>query len=605
MSINLRLQLLRLRQKVNLRIFRIITIVIYFIITAYVLVKLAGTPEVFDIASGDSAAELTGNGKFIVVGGQLVDFRKDDKDSVVPDTVKEFESLVEAGYGEFGAGVNLGMSEEIQKKWAFNKESSDKISLWRSLNDMRSPQCRAIVQDSLLPSGSVVIIFNNEALSALLRTVWSVLDRTPKDLLHEIILLDDGSNHTDITVLLPQYIKARLPPLVKLVRNPQQQGLIRARLAGAEQTTGDIIVFLDSHCEATQGWYQPLAQRIKQNPSVVEIPIIDGIDANDLSYQGGGGGSHVSVGGFTWSGHFTWESLRSSDGSSRKPTDPARTPTMAGGLFAVNREFFWHVGGYDPGMVGWGGENLEMSFRVWRCGGSMEIHPCSHVGHIFRPFHPYFIPEDSHGVNTARMAEVWMDDYKRFFYMHRDVLRGANIGSIEERKQIKESLQCKSFKWFLDNVYPEKFILDEDVYAWGRLKTEVEGNDVCVDHIQRDAAASLTPYFLGEYPCHPFLGDSQYFSLSLAGELRNEYMCATVQDNKVRMVGCSVARKGVTWKLEASGHVVHEDTGLCLDRGKASPGQELLMESCSESATQKWQFEFYAPQYQNLKPSQY
>ena len=43
----------------------------------------------------------------------------------------------------------------------------------------------------------------------------------------------------------------------------------------------------------------------------------------------------------------------------------------------------------------------------------------SHVGHIFRPFHPYFIPHDSHGINTARMAEVWMDEYKRFFYMHR------------------------------------------------------------------------------------------------------------------------------------------------------------------------------------------
>ena len=33
-------------------------------------------------------------------------------------------------------------------------------------------------------------------------------------------------------------------------------------------------------------------------------------------------------------------------------------------------------------------------------------------------------------------------------------------------------------------------------------------------------------YVLGEYPCHNFLGDSQYFTLSNAGELRNEYMCA-------------------------------------------------------------------------------
>jgi len=42
----------------------------------------------------------------------------------------------------------------------------------------------------------------------------------------------------------------------------------------------------------------------------------------------------------------------------------------------------------------------------------METIPCSHVGHIFRATHPYFIPDDSHGKNTARMAEAWMDEYK-------------------------------------------------------------------------------------------------------------------------------------------------------------------------------------------------
>ena len=201
---------------------------------------------------------------------------------------------------------------------------------------MRSSQCKDLTyQTSSLPTSSVVIIFNNEALSALLRTVWSVLDRTPPRILHEVVLVDDGSNHTDITEVLPAYIKHRLPPTVRLVRNKAQLGLIRARVEGAKAATGDILVFLDSHCEATKGWLEPMAKRIGEDPTVVQIPRIDMIDATSISYYGGGGSNTVSVGGFTWSGHFTWESLPSTVQLSRKHTDPAKTATMAGGLFAI------------------------------------------------------------------------------------------------------------------------------------------------------------------------------------------------------------------------------------------------------------------------------
>lgn len=58
------------------------------------------------------------------------------------------------------------------------------------------------------------------------------------------------------------------------------------------------------------------------------------------------------------------------------------------------------------------------------CGGSIEFIPCSHVGHIFRSGHPYNMTgpggnKDVHGTNSKRLAEVWMDDYKRLYYLHR------------------------------------------------------------------------------------------------------------------------------------------------------------------------------------------
>ncbi|XP_054847434.1 polypeptide N-acetylgalactosaminyltransferase 11 isoform X2 [Eublepharis macularius] len=365
------------------------------------------------------------------------------------------------GDAEFSPEMGMIFNEQDQEvrdlgyqKHAFNVLISNRLGYHRDVPDTRDPKCKEKSYPPDLPYASIIICFYNEAFSALLRTVHSVLDRTPSYLLHEIILVDDNSELGDLKEDLDVYISRNLPRNVKLVRNEKREGLIRGRMIGASHATGKVLVFLDSHCEVNELWLQPLLTPIRESRKTVVCPVIDIVSADTLTYSS----SPVVRGGFNWGLHFKWDLVPLSELEGPEgPTAPIKSPTMAGGLFAMDREYFNELGQYDSGMDIWGGENLEISFRIWMCGGKLLIIPCSRVGHIFRKRRPYGSPggRDTMAHNSLRLAHVWMDDYKEQYFALRPELRNRNYGNITDRVELRKKLNCKSFKWYLDNIYPE------------------------------------------------------------------------------------------------------------------------------------------------------
>lgn len=124
--------------------------------------------------------------------------------------------------------------KRVYKKHNFDLYGSDLVPLNRSLPDVRSKACQLKEYPKRLPTTSVIIIFHNEPWSTLLRTVWSIINRTPRELLEEIILVDDVSNLEYLKEPLEHYIES-LPGKIRLIRTAKREGLIRARIMGAKK----------------------------------------------------------------------------------------------------------------------------------------------------------------------------------------------------------------------------------------------------------------------------------------------------------------------------------------------------------------------------------
>ncbi|XP_055343923.1 polypeptide N-acetylgalactosaminyltransferase 13-like [Paramacrobiotus metropolitanus] len=472
------------------------------------------------------------------------------------------------GPGEMGRAVVLSGADEQRAKDMFNINQfnllvSDRVALNRTLPDVRMTQCRTIVYPALesLPKVSVVIVFHNEAWSTLLRTLHSIINRSPIELIEEIIMVDDKSEEK--FEHLKERLEKELPNFevpVKLFRMPSRTGLIRARLKGAAEAKGEVLLFLDAHIETTEGWLEPLLARIAEDKKRIVCPIIDVISDDTFEYITA---SDMTWGGFNWKLNFRWYTAPNRElvrrGHDR--TLPLQTPTIAGGLFAINRDFFYELGSYDEGMDVWGGENLEFSFRAWMCGGILEIATCSHVGHVFRKSTPYKFPGGTATVinhNSRRVAEVWMDEYKDFYYSMNQNSKSVALGDISERLALRKKLNCKSFRWYLENIYPEA-IVPLDYHSIGEVRNPKSNR--CLDTFSKKTGEPVS-----SSACHGF-GGNQAWSHTGRGEIQNDELCldATTLGGIIKMTTCHRKKGNQEWRyISSSKWLQHVPTQGCL-----------------------------------------
>lgn len=365
---------------------------------------------------------------------------------------------------------------------------------------------------SKFPAVSIIMPFQNERPGMLAMTIHSLLARTPPQILHEIIIVDDnGELPEERDGIDEQEIKhLKSLPKVKWIAHQQKQGCAGSRLSGARIATAPVLVFIDSHIEMyTSQWAEHLLLPILQNRRTLAMQQLNTID-DQPGHNRKPMGSHQSFGTLNDKFIFTYQRGRFDGQEYPHPRIPEETVFAPGSLFAIRRDEFWRLGGYDTGLAVWGGENIELALKVWRCGfdgkgppGRIVVVPCSTVGHVYRIHHkelgrwppplPNYVLQRFHVAqnnatyryrglkssafnqivvrNNLRILKVWIgqDHYvtKRYYHSGFGKFPNETLApewqyyvnemnrdpEIQRQVEIQRRNKCKSFDWFDRHVF--------------------------------------------------------------------------------------------------------------------------------------------------------
>lgn len=215
----------------------------------------------------------------------------------------------------------------------------------------------------------------------------------------------------------------------------------------------------------------------------------------------------------------------------------------------------------------------------------MEIIPCSHVGHVYRKI-PYEVKSVTLNKNMARLAKVWMDEFAVHYFIRHDFEEG-DIGDISDRVALRKSLNCKSFKWYLDNVYPELKVPDN--LAAG-LFNSLANPDVCLGgHLKRQ----LEPReHLQIFHCinKDF---KEFFEYTMNFEFTFRERCLTFIEHdseSFRLIPCDNSDNQKWIFNRTTSQMVHKTTSKCLTL--SDDDKAVSVASCKQLLTQKWKFQY-------------
>ncbi|MFI9206084.1 glycosyltransferase family 2 protein [Streptomyces sp. NPDC053048] len=264
------------------------------------------------------------------------------------------------------------------------------------------------------PTISVVLPARDEG-DRVGATVASALGAAAEPDRLEVVVVDDCSAPGGRPVVAAGADRCR----THVIRSDRHLGVGAARNLAARHARGRVLFVTDAHARFSDGWDAEVG-RLLAPRRILSVTIRD----QESAWRGHGCRLVVPYMGTRWN---------------TSPPDPASTPhvqIVSSAGTVVERELFERLGGYDEGMVHYGGFEPEFSVRAWRSGAEIVHTDAIEIAHRFKPRE-----ECASFLGTARTAIV--HNCLRFGTAHLPesmILEMVRLHALEFPDHIREAL---------------------------------------------------------------------------------------------------------------------------------------------------------------------
>ena len=321
---------------------------------------------------------------------------------------------------------------------------------------------------------SLIIAAHNEN-DRLWRTVASCVE-TSAGLDCEIVIADDASWDDSVEETLRRF------PQVRVVRHEGRKGASPTKDLGARHARGEVLIFLDGHTKPEPGAIQRLIEDVERlKGEAIITPTVTGLCVTrwkSSDHQKGHGYSlELERLDCAW---LPLSALRPHPHRGRLFYE---SPALIGCAFAVHRELYDDLRGFDPHMLCWGVEDLDFGLKCWLMGHPILHDPEAVIGHRFQQrFDNFEVPIERLLVNQLRMARksftdaVWSDWIERCRRRYPGKLTGHPEGlwarAWDLFGELRPSVEHERAYLLARRVHDEFWFAERFDLPWPRLQTD-------------------------------------------------------------------------------------------------------------------------------------